>query len=101
MGALEYADFERNGIRTNPGGIEGKHFWGTREHAIEYVGRAAAAYGDDPPFYVVKVTFKSPAKVASYEQHCDGVGPAYFADAEELQYIVRTTVVARIPEEDQ
>lgn len=86
--AAEYADWKAHGVlRGIPGGMAfGKHLATTPAHAIAWRCILPTAGDHDPP-RVLRVSF--PLAVA-YRLFClgpriDGIGPAYFAEFEELK----------------
>jgi hypothetical protein len=87
VGPEEHADWPACGtLRARRGGLEGKHFWGTAQHAATYA-RMCSAFGDRGPFHVLRVRFRRGTPVPCYQKNQDLIGPAYFVDEDALECI--------------
>jgi hypothetical protein len=82
--------------------IEGKHFWGTPAHALAF-GRMLRRLGgpwacSHGQFFVMKVTFgpRGP-RPRLVGLHTDGIGQAFFADADALRSVVRVRLHRKDP----
>jgi len=88
----ELDDIEAHGgrrLRPGPFGVEGKYLWRSWANAVAfgYAVTSLGWHGFTAEFFVVEVIFGR-SGTRKFGQHVDKIGPAYFADPDQLQYVV-------------